>query len=198
MSPLLGSLADTGARGFGMFLPSGSAAGSFTSIATVTGNGSATSLTFSSIPTGYTDLQIRGLLVGSSTTPAVRYWFNGDNAGTTYTRHYLYGDGSSAGAGGTANMALNQVFAGTGTVNTYPNVFIIDIADYLNTSKYKTVKSIAGADDNTAGTGHGGINLESHVWMNTAAITSITIDLSTGVAIPSNSTFALYGVKAAV
>jgi hypothetical protein len=44
---------------FGMFASSGGIPGSFESIATIVANGTSDSITFNSIPAGYTHLQIR-------------------------------------------------------------------------------------------------------------------------------------------
>jgi len=67
--------------------------------------------------------------------------------------------------------------------------FIVDILDYANTNKYKTVRSLNGNDAN----GSGSMNLSSNVWLSTAAITSLTLSSSSDFR--QYSSFALYGIK---
>jgi hypothetical protein len=73
------------------------------------------------------------------------------------------------------------------------NVFgagIIDILDYADTNKYKTVRALSGTDNN----GSGDIILGSGLYQQTTAITSITLEAN-GVNWLTNSSFALYGIR---
>lgn len=158
----------------------------FESIATTTvGAGGATDVTFSSIPNTYTHLQIRAANRGGS-SGNIR--FNSDT-GNNYTRHYLEGNGASVAAGGATSQPYIDIFLNTTTANVVA-VNIVDILDYANTNKYKTVRDIYGRDTN--GAGYAGI--ASGLWMNTNAITSITIT-SAGGNFAQYSSFALYGIK---
>jgi len=126
--------------------------------------------------------------------------FNSDT-GANYSNHSLEGGGSSATATAAANDSFLRALApitagvyGTGTTG-YPAAAVLDILDYANTNKYKTVRSLGGSDSNN---GNGGIGIMSGSWRNTAAITSITINAySAGSASTFNqySHFALYGIK---
>ena len=170
--------------------------GAYDSIATTTvGAGGASSITFSSIPSTYTHLQIRCLSrTDQSGAPAITIRFNSDS-GNNYKSHYLEGNGSSAYAG--AAGSINYAYIG------YPapfaagaNIFgvqIADILDYTNTNKYKTTRSLAGYDTNANPDGY--IDLFSSLWMNTSAITSITIQGGSGEGYAQYSSFALYGIK---
>lgn len=175
---------------------------SYESIATVTGNGSATTLTFSSIPSTYQHLQIRvlGRRTGSGTGSAViQMRFNSDST-NSYTFHTLSGNGSSASAvgyatGGTGgDMYIEWALAEGGMAANIFGVAIIDIHDYVSTTKNKTVRAISGTDFNTTD-GNGRIYLGSALWTNTNAINSITF--VTGTAWATGTTFALYGIKGA-
>jgi hypothetical protein len=169
------------------------AAGDFESIATVSvGGGGASSVDFTSIAATYSHLQIRHLnSAGSSSgTDSLLLRFNSDT-GSNYTYHVIYGNGSSA----LASAASSQTSAAVSQVSLSSTIFaggVIDILDYANTSKYKTVRGFSGVDFN----GSGVIALESSVWMNTAAITSINIRRNS-VNLNQYSTFALYGIKGA-
>ena len=74
-------------------------------------------------------------------------------------------------------------------VKVYPTNFIIDILDYANTSKYKTVRIALGSDRN----GSGEVGLFSGLWQSTAAVTTIAINC--GQNYTTTSQFALYGIK---
>jgi len=166
---------------------------SFYSIATVTGTGSSSTITFSSIPSTYKALQIKtNFIVSAATTVWVR--LNGD-ATANYIRHGLVGSQSTATAYG--NTGQNYiVFAGMSAgqigTTTYPTTAIVDILDYTNTSKNKTVKGISGTEFNATG---GEVDLSSGLWLNTAAITSITIGNTSSANFSTSSTFALYGIN---
>ena len=184
MSPLLGIWA------------SGQQAGqiigtSFESIATSQPSGTGT-LTFSSIPSTYTHLQLRGIYSASVASRNVLLQFNSDTAGN-YSWHELNGNGTSATAsGGASSTGMYVATAGNTTTNTYPAAFIIDILDYADTNKYKTIRSLNGADIN----GSGQICLDSGNWRSTSAVSSITVYLNSGN-YNSYSHIALYGIKAA-
>jgi hypothetical protein len=162
---------------------------SYESIASLTGNGSATSLTFSSIPSTYTHLQIRA--IGRDSSGYIR--FNSDT-GANYSRHQLRGNGAAASAAGAAsqNEMFGFDFTETGNLADTYGVGIVDIHDYASTSKYKTIRSFTGKDLN----GSGNVYLYSGLWMSTSAISSITI-YSPSAAPTTASTFALYGIKGA-
>lgn len=169
--------------------------GAYDSLATVTLSAATNPVTFAGIPSGYKHLQLRSLVKDTSTSTGasgIAIRFNSDSS-SSYTYHYLNGDGSIASAtAGTSQTYANangaSVLSGSNTY-TYA-ASIIDILDYSNVNKYKTVRTLAGVDLNGSGT----ICLSSDLWMNTSAISSITIyAFSTSFAIGSQ--FALYGVK---
>jgi hypothetical protein len=163
---------------------------SFESIATVFGNGSSDTVTFSSIPGTYKHLQLRTANWASGASAAT-ILFNG---GGTYSYHFTFGTGSGTGgsAEGTSDTILRTAIrAGGGTANLY-GVAIIDILDYTNTNKFKTVRSLTGRDEN----GGGIISFVSGLYQSTTAITSMTIqNNSFSQPWTTASSFALYGIK---
>ncbi len=176
---------------------SGKSFGSFESIATATvGSGGTSNVTFSSIPSTYTHLQIRGSSKSTRITGAgqenIYFSLNSDTGGSNYSNHGLQSDGSSAVAYAAANSAGdNTIFAYT--ANSETNVLgaqVIDILDYANTNKYKTIRGLSGFDAN----GVGYVLLSSALWRNTNAITSIKLIASSGT-LKEYTTFALYGIK---
>jgi hypothetical protein len=156
-------------------------------ISTVTvGSAGAASITFSSIPSTYTHLQIRGIgLITSAGGFTIQ--FNSDT-GSNYSWHQLYGEGSIAQSNSGATQTFMYMAYGGGST-TAPNALVTDVLDYANTNKYKTIRSLSGNDLN----GSGGIQFWSGNWRSTSAITSITITASFN----QYSQLALYGIKGA-
>lgn len=165
--------------------------GAYDSLATINGNGSTATITFSSIPSTYSHLQVRVMARVAAGGEDLSVRFNGDT-GANYSRHRLTGSGTAAAAAG--NASVNQITtlgsAGMPTTADIYAVTIIDVLDYANTNKYKTARMLSGQDSN----GSGGIDFTSGAWFNTAAVNSLTIyALSSNF--PTAASFALYGVK---
>lgn len=155
----------------------------YESIATVAvGAGGASTITFSSIPSTYKHLQIRGFSTYASNENV--YMKPNGNAGTK--GHQLQGDGATA-----TGDVYNAIIVYSSRTNTGNYVFITDVLDYATTTKNKTFRSLAGGDANGAGR----VSLNSGFYDNTAAISSIDIVLSSGGSFTQYSHFALYGIK---
>jgi hypothetical protein len=177
----------------GIIASSGGAAavaGDYESIATVTvGSGGSSSISFTSIPSTYQHLQIRGIARRSSGSTNTIVRFNSDS-GNNYATHYLLGNGSSASAG--AESSVNRFYLDILTASsTSYSASVLDVLDYANTNKNKTARSLAGIDLNGSGT----VWLASGLWMNTAAITAVTLSLESSANFEQYSSFALYGIK---
>lgn len=158
---------------------------------TLVGSGGATDITFSNIPQNYKHLQIRTILKRSGGTAAdnTNIRLNGDT-GSNYAWHQLLGNGSSALAGAGTSATFMQVIHSDSTANVF-GAGIIDFLDYTNQNKYKTVRTLAGWDDNTV---NGYMIFRSGLWMNTSAITSIKLIPNTGT-FAQYSRFSLYGIR---
>ena len=142
MTPILGILA-SGISG-NLWAPGKD----FDSIATTTVGTAVSSITFSSIPSTYRHLQIRGLVRSSRgvSLDSLNVRFNGDT-GNNYNIHELTGGGSSAAA--QAQVSVSSLY-GANTVPTAATTasmfepFVLDILDYASTTKYKTTRSLNG------------------------------------------------------
>jgi hypothetical protein len=168
------------------------AATAYESIATSTvGSGGVSSVTFGSIPSTFTHLQIRYIARNSSLSSNTIMRFNGDS-GSNYSTHYLLGNGSSASVGAETSSTYIYTDILSATSTSYAPA-VVDILDYANTNKYKTSRAIAGLDMNGSGT----IWSVSGSWRNVAAITSITLSIGAGFNFAEYSHFALYGIKGA-
>ena len=174
----------------------------FFQIATTTLNVAAGSVTFSSIPQGYTHLQIRALARGNRGTyssDSLMIQFNLDTSTSKYATHRLYGQGSSV----PSTVAYTNlggiicgVITGAGAGSNTFGASVIDILDYTSTNKHKTVRGIGG-EDNNSGTNpiEGFVELSSGVWLDTSAINSIKLYSINATALQQYSSFALYGIK---
>ena len=189
MSLILGIL-DSGGAAAG-------AAGSYESIATTTvGSGGSASVTLSSIPATYTHLQIRGILRASYnlSNTSMRLTFNSDT-GNNYTSHNLNATGSGTPTSGNESGNPFIVFARSAYDGLTAGIFtsfVIDILDYANTNKNKTIRVLNGYDAN----GEGQVSLRSGAYLSTTAISSINLFSNVGD-IMQHSQFALYGIKGA-
>lgn len=167
----------------------------YESIATVTvGGTSVADISFTSIPATFTHLQIRSFIFGTSSTAqgSMNVQFNSDT-GANYAFHLLQGNGASVVAYGAASSNNGRYFGYAGGIrDTYATTGVVDILDYANTNKYKTMRGLCGNDFN----GSGEIQLSSSLWMNTNAITSIRI-WNSSMNLAQYSHFALYGIKGA-
>ena len=158
-------------------------------------------ITFSNIPQVYKHLQLRMSAQTNRATvgrDAVNMQFNGDT-GSNYSSHNIYGDGSvaTAEANAPSNTAITLRNIGTSTSGSaFFGAIIIDILDYQNVQKYKTVRFLGGVDVNgTVGGAGGTATFGSGLHMNTAPVTSITLVPGAGTLFSINSRFSLYGIK---
>ena len=163
--------------------------GAYESIATTTLGSSAATVVFSSIPATYTHLQLRLMTKDATTAATILLQANSDT-GTNYVWHRLRGDGSTV----AATNSLSQVGAAIGQqASAQFGATIADILDYANTNKYKTSRGLSGYDEN----GSGAVGLWSGLWMNTSAISTLTVRTGGGTNIAVGSHLALYGIKGA-
>ena len=159
-------------------------------IATTTLSSTASSITFSSIPATYTDLRL--VFVGTSNTGTnCLMRFNSDS-GSNYSRTYIIGDGTSASSSRNSNVTVVSLTIQNGISATIPTMRTADIFSYAS-STYKTVLTNETADLNGSGSTVSGVQL----WRNTAAITSLSLETTSGATFSAGTTATLYGIKAA-
>jgi hypothetical protein len=141
------------------------------------------SVTFSSIPSTYTDLVIV-TSIQRTATGNTRIRFNGDT-GTNYSTTYIEGNGTAASSVRVTNQTYMTLDYSNSTSSWVPS--IANIMNYANTTTNKTIINR---------TGDAGVVVLAYaqLWRNTAAINSITLLSDTTFA--AGSTFSLYGIKA--
>lgn len=172
----------------------------YDSIQTITTSGS-TSITFTSIPQTYKDLQLRILCktttAGSADTENLFIQFNGVTTGTAYSYYNVRASGAgTVGASSIANTNTIQIGYGVNSGTTTTGYFapnIINIGDYASTVKNKSVTGMGGVEINISGSSSLVYALQTGSWSSTAAITSITLSSASNFA--SGVQFALYGIK---
>ena len=148
---------------------------------------STSSITFTSIPQGYTDLVLvlGSLTFSSGGNPQIQ--FNGDTT-TNYSNTDLYGNGSSAGSTRNSNNNyINVGFSATNGSATEPSTVVVQVMNYSNATTYKT---LLGRGNRAGGETQANVGL----WRATpAAITSMTVKVASG---SMTGTAALYGIAA--
>jgi hypothetical protein len=117
--------------------------------------------------------------------------FNGDT-GNNYTYHTLAGSGSAVSSSGAANYSEFPASLAS-TNNDSANIFgtgLIDITDAYS-AKNKTIRNFTGR----VGSSPVSIAFRSGLWMNTGAITSISLRSDSGTSFIAGSRFSLYGIR---
>ena len=152
------------------------------------------SISFTSIPSTYTDLRIvvTGVLSGTGSAATITFNAGWNGSDTSYGTTRLIGDGSAASSDRNVNYPAVYLSYGAAS-NTTPWFFSCDIFSYANTSTYKTCLHTASQDLN----GSGVVGRNVTCWRNTSAISSIYVNLSGGTTYASGTTATLYGIKAA-
>jgi hypothetical protein len=178
--PILGIIA-SGQQGV-------NAIGDYESIATNTLGADASSITFSSIPSTYTHLQIRYIAKGNNAGDLEFLGFRFNGFTGDYYWHQIFGNGTTGTATNFQQSFMRTFIQGSDGTNVF-GVGVADVLDYRSTSKNKTLRMLGGANNN--GTGYA--SLSSGLWTDTSAINSITI-LGVNNTLKAGSSFALYGI----
>lgn len=167
------------------------ATNTYVALDTVTVSGSSTStIQFTGIPSGYTDLVVVANLRSSDSRSgyqSVSYTFNSTGS-NQYGGTVLYGNGSTASSYRQPNESVFEglcIMNGSTSGIFYTN--ILNIMNYSNTNIYKSVLMEMG----NAGLG---AYKQAVTWRNTAAITSIQIAEPSNLAWVAGSSATLYGI----
>jgi hypothetical protein len=146
----------------------------------VTLAGTASSVTFSSIPATYRDL-ILVTAIPATTDFNITIRLNSDS-GNNYNDVHALGNGSTASS--FTNTSESSFFVGgTDSAALTPSIF--QFLDYSATDKHKTLLARVARS--------GIVEMAAGRWANTDAVSSIAF---TGGTYPIGSTFSLYGVIA--
>lgn len=191
--PIIGTIASSTRQGQATDL------GAMFPLQVVTVGSDTSSISFTNIPQTYKHLQIRAILktTTNSNSDGNGFWRVGNgtvDTGSNYARHDLQGNGSSTASFGAASQTSMTLGFATGSnannTSTY-SAYTIDILDYANTNKFKTMRHFEGYYLNGV---EGSVWLRSNLWQSTQAINIITFS---GTTFTQYSQLALYGVKSA-
>lgn len=175
---------------------------SYESIDTVVLTGTQAAIDFTNIPSTFKHLEIR-------------YWANCDrtsnflddvgiqmgngsiDTGSNYSNHTLMADGG----GGITNFAqttttrvLCIICVGQASTQNFANgIGVISIIDYSNTSKFKTLRMLAGFNTNSSSS-PSRVGITSGNYRSTSTVTNVRLQLANSNW-AANSVFALYGIK---
>lgn len=159
-------------------------------------SGSAASVTFSSIPSTYTDLVLRISARSDFANNYVNIGLKINNDATAiYSYTYIRGDGSSAASSFNFDTTpeLDIPYSGVGssnTANTFSNQEIY-IPNY-NSTIAKQFSSFSEVENNAA-TGYN--TAHAILYRGTSAITRLDLNAGTSSNFVSGSSFYLYGIK---
>lgn len=163
-------------------------------IQTVTvGSGGAASIEFTSIPQTYTDLLLVYSTRAATTGSDGSARFNSDT-GSNYSYRKLGGNGSvtssDSGTSQTSFTRVGRVNPSSATANVFSSNSMY-IPNYTS-SNNKSI-SIEGVSENNASSAN--IDLIAGLWSNSAAITSIALQIDGGGNFAQYSSASLYGIK---
>ncbi len=156
------------------------------------GSSGVASLTFSSIPSTYTDLvlytSLRSTTTGNANDRAAIVTFNGSSSNYSAIRLYAY-DGTTVGSD--SSIGIDIYYTGTtGTTSTFSNDSVY-ITNYAS-SNSKSI-SVDNASEQNSSTKNW-LALYAWRWADSAAISSITLTPDAGN-LAQYSTATLYGIK---
>jgi hypothetical protein len=165
--------------------PSGGPQGEFstyTPIYSTTFSSAASSITFSNVPTTFTDLAIS---IGGkfSADISAGVYVNGDT-GSNYAVTRMWGNGTSGQSSSSNNSSQMSLTAGNGSVTS---VYTFSIMNYSNTTTFKTFIGRASQDQVSARVG---------IWRSTSPVTSVTF-IANGGNFTAGTVITMYGIKAA-
>lgn len=183
----------------GLSAPTAPVTNSYESIMTTTLTTGTPYVDFTTIPSGYKHLQIRGIIMNAASNDnlAIRMGNGSLDTGSNYASHQLQGQGSGTPSAGASSSQTAAYLSGLVIASSsYPFAFVYDILDYDSTNKNKTIRGLSGQDGNASGTATDWrIQLTSGLWMNSSqAVNIIRIYLPAGN-MGNYSHFALYGIK---
>ncbi len=154
-------------------------------IASQTLGSAAASVTFSSIPQGYTDIRV---VVATAVNTSTYMRFNSDS-GSNYSLTEMWGGTQGAISERATNNTRIDLRNSSSTLGN--NMITVDIMSYSNSTTFKTLLTAIrdGLYDR--------VYRQVQLWRNTSAITSITFTPDSGT-FPSGSTFSLYGIQVGI
>lgn len=166
-------------------------ANTYTLIASSTLSSSQSAITFTSIPSTYTDLCLEVSLRTDQAVNANGCYLRFNDATTSYSERALFGSGASAASLSDTGVSIFfwYIDGASSTSSTFGNASIY-VPNYAG-SNYKSVSTDAVSENNGT-TAYAFLN--AGLWSNTAAINKITLTAASGNLVQYSTAY-LYGVK---
>lgn len=155
------------------------------------GSGGASTITFSSIPSTYTDLIIKASLRSGYNGFADGYIYFAGGGSTEYSSTILSGEGSTTSSYRYSNSGQSAPYPLAGsnvTASTFTNIEMY-VPNYAGSSD-KPFSGTSGAENNSSASRNA---ITANLWRNSSAITGFTMSTANGFV--ENSTVYLYGIK---
>lgn len=172
--------------------------GAYDALTTVTvPSGGVASIYFGNIPNTYKHLQVRMISRATNASYYSQILFEA-NSYPGYYRHLVLADGVNTPPGAygyTGQPTLNVGYlAGANALTNVFGAAILDIYDYANQNKYKTVRAIGGASNNSTASPDTYLSLVSGTLPSLEPITELNFFPEFGN-FAQYTTISLYGVK---
>jgi len=164
----------------------------YVNIASTTVGTATNAVTFSSIPSTYTDLAVRWSARCDNEQNRIRLTFNGSSA-TTYSETGMNGDGTAPSYTRTSNATYISLWFGMNnsayTANTFSNgeLYIPSYTVSQNKPSWTFMTQETSATQSL-------LQMGANLWRNTSAISSMTFTTNANNFVVG-STFYLYGIK---
>ena len=171
------------------------AGNTYEAIATQTLGSAAASVTFSSIPSTYTDLVIVTSALspgGGNNSRGYRFELNSDT-GSNYSQTWLSNSTTTA----TSTRESSQTRGRIGGISETASDVTTVLTNFLNYSNTTTYKTVLSRSSNLNSNGDTNVFAGVSLWRSTSAITAIKLTMSDNSSFITGSSFSLYGIKAA-
>lgn len=173
----------------------GAGGGAMELISTTILSSTASSVTFSSIPSTYKHLQIRATMRANRSGAESEIFalrINGDTA-ANYSAHVLLGNGGSVSSTSYTGESYirGEAFAANDDITNAFGATVIDVLDYANATTYKQTRFASGR----CGSTQFAISVRSGSWRSTSVVSSVTLLTYFGSSFVAGSRFSLYGIK---
>ena len=147
------------------------------------------SVTFSSIPQTYTDIQVLFSVRTAVADTQEDFKMTINSTNTTYRR--LYGSGSGTGSLNGSDSLIGFAAGSTATTNTFSNTSVY-IPNYASTTTYKSISADSVSENNATAAY---MEFVAALYSSNTAVTSLTFSSASAANISVNSTFYLYGIS---
>jgi hypothetical protein len=169
-------------------------------IATQTLGSAAANISFTSIPSSYTNLVIVTNARGATGGHLYARWGNGSyDSGTNYSNTGLFARSTTNDYGSerNSNFAYARLSPFTYAVPSAASTFgtvVTHLQNYSNTTTYKTALTRCSG---VGATDYAGTETDVILWRSTSAINQIQFTIAGGFNFETGTTITLYGIKAA-